>query len=210
MCYHILVTFEKAGTPPFQSLVPAHTLRLMPPSRTMITLLLPDFNPMPEKVCEIYNSVIASLQLHQLTCPCGCSGCLLVHAYYHRTLKTPAGPVRMRIMRVFCSACQKTHALLPAFVVPYSQIPAPDQAEIAHQAEGCHDFSSVMERCPCIDENNIRSVIRNYLLHWKERLLSYSIPLAPFVPLVCSCFHHHRYQFMQVKKTVNTLFQQTT
>ena len=193
-----------------QSLVPAHTLRLMPPSRTMITLLLPDFNPMPEKICEIYNSVIANLQLHQLTCPCGCSGCLRVHAYYYRTLKIPAGPVRMRIMRVFCTKCEKTHALLPAFIVPYSHIPAPYQAQIAQQADGSHDFSAVMEQCPCINESNIRSVIRNYLLHWKERLLSYAVPFTPFDTLVSRCFFHHHSQFMQIKKRPNTLFVATT
>ena len=104
----------------------------------MITLLLPDFNPMPEKVCEIYNSVTANLKLHQLSCSCGCSGCLRVHAYYYRTLKTPAGPVRMRIMRVFRTECKKTHALLPAFIVPYSIIPAPYQAQTVGQAEGSH------------------------------------------------------------------------
>lgn len=176
----------------------------------MITLLLPDFNPMPEKVREIYNSVVANLQLHQLTCPCGCSGCLCVHAYYYRTLKIPAGPVRMRIMRVFCKECKKTHALLPSFIVPYSQIPAPYQAQIVCQAQENHDFSAVMKRCPCIDESNIRSVIRNYLLHWKERLLSYAIPFAPFGTLVSKCFFHHRCQFMQIKRMTNMLFAGTT
>ena len=211
ICYHIPVTCKKAGTPPLESLVPAYTLkRLMPPSKIMITLLLPDFNPMPEKVLEIYNSVVANLKLHQLTCPCGHSGCLCVHAYYHRTLKTPAGPVRMRIMRVFCRECEKTHALLPAFIVPYSQIPAPYQAKIAQQAEGSRDFSAVMEHCPCINESNIRSVIRNYLLHWKERLLSYAIPFMPFDALVSRCFYHHHCQFMQIKIRTHSLFPDTT
>ncbi|MDE7244811.1 MAG: hypothetical protein K2O18_12680 [Oscillospiraceae bacterium] len=165
---------------------------------------------MPEKVREIYNSVVANLPLHQITCACHQSGCLRVHAYYYRTLKTPAGPVRMRIMRVFCTACEKTHALLPSFIVPYSQIPAPYQAEIACRAQDSHDFSAVMERCSCIDESNIRTVIRNYLLYWKQRLLSHAIPFTPFGSLVSKCFHHHHCQFMQVKKTVNTLFPGTT
>lgn len=176
----------------------------------MITLLLPDFNPMPEKVCDIYNSVIASLPLHKLTCPCGHSGCLHVHAYYYRTLKTPAGPVRMCILRVFCTECSKTHALLPAFIVPYSQIPAPFQAKIAEQADGSRDFSALMDQCPCINESNIRSVIRNYLLHRKQRLLSFAIPFTPFDTLVSGCFYHHHCQFMQVKIRANSLFSGTT
>ncbi|MDE7244578.1 MAG: hypothetical protein K2O18_11495 [Oscillospiraceae bacterium] len=171
---------------------------------------MPDFNPIPEKVQEIYNSVTAFLQLHRLTCSCGHSACLRVHAYYHRTLKTPAGPLRMRIMRVICSECGKTHALLPAFIVPYSQTPAPDQAEILRIYEGSRDFSPVMDRCPCIDESCIRSIIRNYLLYWKERLAAYAIPFTPFSSLVSGSFHFHRRQFMQVKKTMNVLFMQTT
>lgn len=165
---------------------------------------------MPEKIQEIYNSVTACLNLHQLSCSCSRSACLSVHAYYHRTLKTPAGPVRMRIMRVICRECGKTHAILPSFIVPYSQIPAPIQAEIAQHCDSSRGFSSLMDRCPCIDESSIRSVIRSYLLHWKERLASSFLPLLPFASLVSGCFHFHRRQFMQIKKTVNVLFQGTT
>lgn len=87
----------------------------------------------------------------------------------------------------------------------------PDQVEIIQgQEEGKHDFSTLMQHRPSIDENNIKTVIRNYLRHWKQRLLSFSIPLVPVRDLITGCFRHHKYQFMQIKKTVNVLFVQTT
>ena len=100
---------------------------------------------------------------------------------------------------------------MPAFIVPYSQISLHDQTDIIQRYEkDKHDFADLMERSPSIDENNLRSVIRNYIHHWKQRLLSFSIPLSPVKALVTNCFKHHKYQFMQIKKTVNVLFANTT
>lgn len=100
---------------------------------------------------------------------------------------------------------------MPDFIVPYSRISLPDQTEIIRRSEEkVHDFAGFMERSPSIDENNIRSVIRNYIRHWKQRLLSSSIPLTPVKDLITGCFRHHKYQFMQIKKTVNVLFVLTT
>lgn len=177
----------------------------------MITLSGLNCNPNTENIQDKYDDFIHSLQLHQLTCSCGHSACLFIHAYYTRSLKVLDSSVGLRICRVRCSACGKTHALMPAFIVPYSQTALPDQVEIVQKFEdGEHDFSALMQRRPSIDENNIKTVIRNYQRHWRQRLLSFSIPLAPIKDLITGCFLHHKYQFMQIKKTVNVLFVQTT
>lgn len=177
----------------------------------MITLFELNCNPNTQNFQNIYDDFICRLQLHQLSCSCGHSACLSIHAYYTRSLKVPDGDIRIRICRVRCSVCDRTHALMPAFIVPYSQTALPDQVEIIrHLRAGKHDLSDLMQRCPSIDENNIKTVIRNYLRHWKQRLLSFSIPLVPVSDLITGCFRHHKYQFMQIKKTVNVLFVQTT
>ena len=51
----------------------------------MITVSVDFCNPISQK---IYDNVINSLQFHRLSCPCGHSGCLTVHGYYDRTLKS--------------------------------------------------------------------------------------------------------------------------
>lgn len=176
----------------------------------MITLFSFNCNPNTENIQNKYDDFISSLQFHQLTCTCGHSACLTVHAYYYRTLKILPHPVRMRICRVRCSVCGKTHALMPAFIVPYSQISLPDQAQIVRHYQEDRDYSAILGRCPYIDENNIKSVIRNFIRHWQERLRSDTIPLTPLDDLIAGCFRHHKYQFMQIKKTVNILFAYTT
>lgn len=93
----------------------------------MITIFVGEHNPLTP---NFYNNLIAQLQFHRLTCTCGHSGCLSVHGYYIRSLKVPAGKLFFRICRLICSCCHHTHALLPSFMVPYSQISMNEQAEV--------------------------------------------------------------------------------
>ena len=94
----------------------------------MITLNVKESNTFTQ---DSYNSFLFHLQFHRLSCPCcGHAGCLSVHGYYHRSLKTPDGKIRLRICRVICSCCGHTHALLPSSIVPYSQTSLKDQCSI--------------------------------------------------------------------------------
>jgi hypothetical protein len=68
----------------------------------MITLYVEENNPITP---GFYNSVLNNLQFHQLKCPCGQSGCLSVHGYYNRYVKTEDGKVLFRICRVKCDQC---------------------------------------------------------------------------------------------------------
>ena len=85
----------------------------------MITLFVEENNPITS---NFYNKTINNLQFHQLTCPCGHSGCLSVHGYYRRSVKTPAGKLTLRICRVKCQCCGHTHAILLSSMVPHSQV----------------------------------------------------------------------------------------
>ena len=98
----------------------------------MITLYVEENNPITP---DFYNSVLNNLQFHQLKCPCGQSGCLSVHGYYNRYIKTEDGKVLFRICRVKCNQCGRTHALLLSSMVPYSQISFRDHLQIitAHE-----------------------------------------------------------------------------
>ena len=58
----------------------------------MITLTVKDCNSFSQ---DYYDSMIASLQFHQLTCSCGHSGCLTIHAYYKRKVRTQGALMRI-------------------------------------------------------------------------------------------------------------------
>lgn len=175
--------------------------------KNMITLFVKENNPLTP---NFYNNLINSLQFHQLTCPCGHSGCLSIHGYYSRSLKTPAGKLSFRICRVICSCCHHTHALLPSSVVPYSQVSMEEHVEIISCHESRERWDTLMDHNPYIDESNCHYIIRSFLKHWKQRLLSEKIPLFDTALLIRGCFSAFTRQFMQIHCTPNILFMNTT
>lgn len=174
---------------------------------TMITIFVRDCNQISQ---SFYDSVIFDLPLHQLTCSCSHSACLSIHGYYRRTVKLPSGTIRLRVCRVKCSECGTTHALLLSSMVPYSQIPLSDQQRICNDYEAGRNVSMICDCNPSIDENNVKSVLRNYRKHWREKLRSLRIRLLPLDGLVRSCFSDYSSQFMQIHRRVNKLFPYTT
>ena len=83
----------------------------------MITVLVNENNPISQ---DFYDSVINSLQLHRIFCSCGHAGCLHIHGYYTRHVKTPAGTVILRILRLKCAECD-IHT--PSFFLPLCHTP---------------------------------------------------------------------------------------
>jgi len=175
-------------------------------TKAMITLLVEENNPLTP---FFYNDFISKLQFHQLTCPCGISGCLSVHGYYYRSIKTSAGREKFRICRVICSCCGHTHAILLSSMVPYSQISFPDHVSIISNFENDISQTDLMNSNPYIDEGCFRYIVSMYLKYWKERLLSERICLSTG-NLIKSCFSCFNRQFMQIKRTSNILFLNTT
>ena len=96
-CYHIKVTVNKRSRNlPDQSLVSCLNIPMdksMFKYKTMITLNVEENNPITPK---FYNNLISNLQFHKLTCPFGHSGCLSIHGYYNRYIKTSEGKKRFR------------------------------------------------------------------------------------------------------------------
>lgn len=135
----------KAGTSPTKVWFPACLVTIDNPSspyNAMITLYVEENNPITP---NFYNNLIADLQFHRLTCPCGHSGCLSVHGYYTRSLMTPDGNCSFRICRMICSCCHHTHALLLSSFVPYSQISLFAQTEIISSIEAGNSLDSIMD-----------------------------------------------------------------
>ena len=169
----------------------------------MITISDDFCNPISQ---DSYENLINSLQFHQLTCTCGHSACLTIHGYYNRKIKVDDHSVLLHICRVKCSHCNTTHALLPAFIVPYSQVSFPDQVDIISCYERSRNYTDLMEKTPSIDENCIHSVICRYIYHWVQRVLSFKLSVSTSLSFIQLCFLHFSRQFMQAKKTPNILF----
>ena len=209
LCYHIHCHIKKQQASPWKSLACycSHTGNPVSIHKTMITIFVKDCNQISQ---SFYDSVVFDLPFHQLTCSCSHSACLSVHGYYWRSVKLPSGTLRLRVCRVKCSECGTTHALLLSSMVPFSQIPLSEQQRICNDYEEGRCVSMVCETNPSIDENNVKSILRNYRLCWREKLRSLRICLFPLDTLILSCFSDYSSQFMQIHRRVNRLFPYTT
>src|SRR5690625_4278092 len=66
-------------------------------------------------------------------CP-DCRGRLHRHGFYVRGVDALHGPTLwLRILRLRCTGCRKTHALLPSFVTPYQRMSTPAREAIARR-----------------------------------------------------------------------------
>ena len=174
---------------------------------SMITIETENYNHISQ---DFYNNTINSIDLNQLPCTCGLSGSLIFHGSYNRKVQLRDEVLVLTVVRVRCSACGHTHALLLSSIVPYSQIPAAVQVCAIDASEDGIPLDSVLSEQCCVDESNLRSIIRSYRLHWKERLLSERISLTPFSLLIRRCFSCFSRSFMQIKNTRNKLFSAPT
>ena len=171
--------------------------------KIMITIQVEIYNNFTQ---DYYDSVIFSLQLHQLSCSCGHYSCLTIHGYYKRSVITPLDKVSLRIVRVKCSVCGKTHALLLSSIVPYSQVSLLDHQQVASEIESGGSPKHLAYSVPHISESTVKSILKKFRHYWKERLRAESIKLEPLPVLLKKCFAVYETQFMQIRGTFNKLF----
>ena len=169
----------------------------------MITIKTENYNLISQ---DFYNKTIDSLDLNLISCVCGHSGCLIRHGSYKRSIQLADRILSLSVVRVYCKICGHTHALLLSSMVPYSQIPLALHVRLIQAYEHETGFRNILEEQYLVDENNLKSIIRNYRLHWKQRLLSMRLPFPDIPSLVSACFSLFSRQFMQIKSTSNKLF----
>lgn len=168
----------------------------------MITVFLEKCNTFSQKE---YDNLIADLPLNAIKCPyCGHSGCFTIHGYYYRRLKICGSMIILRILRVKCSICGHTHAILPSIIIPYSQIQYDDMKKICEHYEAGCGYKDIMHANYFIDESNIAYILKNYRRYWREKILSWRMTITD--DILRPCFDNVRRQFMQIKSTLNILF----
>ena len=152
---------------------------------------------------SVYDAITDSIDPALCTCPkCRHTG-MCVHAYYSRKLKTREGFLVLIIKRLRCNSCGCTHAILLDLIVPYSWISREDTLAIISSSSPDQD-RRIMEHNILIDESDIYRVRRNYNLHWKQRLLSFSIPLSSSITE--QCIEHFHRAFMQIPCTLSGIY----
>ena len=183
---------------------------------TMITIQTGNFNPFLSNCSEsslqrLYSSMIADLPLHQIQCPhCHHHGSFYLWGVYQRKFRLPDSAVSLRIQRIRCNSCGHTHALLPDWIIPYSQIRFSVCVAVIAASESGKGIDSLLEKESTIDENNVAAIRRSFCKHWKQRLVSVGLVFSDLLSLVRGSFAHFSRQFMQIKSTPNILFSLST
>lgn len=169
----------------------------------MITLFLYNYKSLSQ---ESYNDLIDQLAIYRIQCSCQCRGSLIRHGFYSRTLKGVAGTFRLRILRVKCTRCGRTHALLPAELVPYSQVSLSCQMAILRHKVGSSEMTFIQDSNPDLDEGCVSRIRRKFRRYWAERLNAerLNVHMDPW-DLVRRCFAAYRKQFLQIRAVVNLL-----
>lgn len=180
----------------------------MPKNNYMITIFTKNFNSFSQ---DLYFNFIESTPLNKLVCPsCKHRGCLKIHAYYKRKVRTHETTITLSICRVKCSFCHVTHAILPSSIIPYFQIPLIDIINTIKSYESHKSLKDILKDIASLDFSNYYRIISIYLKYWKQRLISFKISLSSIDDLVISCLKLFFCQFMQIAKIPNILFLDTT
>jgi hypothetical protein len=153
---------------------------------------------------QSYDEMIEELPFHKLSCTCGRRSDLVRHGRYNRFVKVSARMESIKVLRVLCKSCGKTHALLPEWIVPFSSVLLKDHIEIIKTHLSGESIKPVMAENPMIDESNIRYIVKQFRRHWLQRLATCRISLDKHI--IHACFQTFSRQFMQIKCTPNLLF----
>ena len=171
----------------------------------MITLI---HDQIEELTQEKYDQLISKLFNGQklIKSPCCEGGVLEKHGYYERGYKALNGreEIRLKILRVRCSACGKTHAILLMEMIPYARAGKDIVLTVLSNFESNSPVSSILEKVGgLVDENDLYRIIRNYKSNWKARMQSLRLSLSSFFTDFASsavlCLDSFFRHFMQMR-----------
>lgn len=112
-------------------------------------------------------------------------------------------PFYLRIQRILCVNSNKTHALIPACLVPYSRVPVEIQIEIIEAKDAIELFDlSVLYNLDLKTLHHLRAIFTS---QWKT---NFDWFLDPIDVLVAKAVQLKNRQFMQIRSTAS-LYQPT-
>lgn len=147
-----------------------------------------------------YNKIAFSLQNSTITCPkCGCSCHFSYHARYSRTFHIGSIDITIMVIRLRCSHCRSTHAVLPSFAMPFSRINIEDAIDILVS----QDVQDTMVRLQ-VSMHQLRSIRERYESFWKRFVPDLSVPISEITQ---QCTGLLSKQFLQVRNlAVSSVF----
>lgn len=145
-------------------------------------------------VDELINSYYfecATVDLSLYACPnCNHFDTMEHHAYYTRTIRINGIKYKIRILRVKCKHCGKTHAVLPSFIIPYIQTSLNDAFVIINKYKNNDDL--------IINEDY--RIINSYKL-WLNRLRSVFLSLKNKIEtILLTCINKFQMYFLQTHR----------
>lgn len=66
-----------------------------------------------------YDSIVNQINFKIIHCSCNENHCLVIHGYYYRCITFFNKKIRIRVLRVRCTKCGKTHAVLIKPMIPF-------------------------------------------------------------------------------------------
>lgn len=147
---------------------------------------------------DTYDKMLEHIDLLLLTCPSCRHVGTVVHAYYDRKVKTGDG-FRLLVLRIKCRFCNKTHAVLPDTIIPYSSVSLEDVVNII-LSESAKSSDDILRDNINLDLSDVYRIKRNFRRYWKERLKTFDILIDKSISR--SCITRFSRQFMQIHCTV--------
>lgn len=151
-----------------------------------------------KKISEMIQEFIDDIEVKCLICPKCETANAVKHGYYERYLRTALGMVKIKVLRIKCLKCGKTHAVLPLFVVPYSWTMLRHQIMIIRGQK-----REAMEQLTSLCESEIYYIKKQYRKYWEQKILSESIQFDESISE--RCFDVFGKQFMQIRGAYNCI-----
>ena len=148
---------------------------------------------------EIYDQVLDHVDFKSLECSCGAKGSFVKIGCYPRFYKTATNKICIRIQRVMCKHCGKTHAVFVECMVPSSMLLLTTQIEMLRSYYN-HRLEEFLSSYPTIDRPNAIYVIKNYERKWVNYLKKSGFTLkSKEREIQRYFFEKYQVQFLQMK-----------
>ena len=172
----------------------------------MITIIKDKINTFTENNYKIF---LRSINTTSLTCSCGKKGCLIKHGFYTRDVVTADDSFNIKILRVRCTSCGKTHAIVPHLIVPYSRLSL-DLVLLIIRTRQANRNKALSAIIPVtftpLDESHIRYILNSFNRYWNQMLISIDVTIFDDLAHISSlALYHFKRQFMQIKCVPNIL-----
>ena len=154
----------------------------------MIILFPSVDNPVSQ---SFYDRAVSSVDFSSISCDCCLHDhCFEKYGFYFRSFISSTS-IRLRIQRIRCRHCGRTHAILLSSMVPYSA----HSIEI-HIAVASMPVRDVLERFQELYSDTAHSIRRRFRKYWKDLI---HICDAAADHIASSCLLRFGRQFMQCR-----------